>query len=56
MASTTETKQHLFEVLKGFDTAMLVTHSSRNGLHARPMAVAELRPDRHVFLDQPAVA
>ena len=35
MASTTETKQHLFDVLKGFDTAMLVTHSSRNGLHAR---------------------
>ena len=44
MASTTETKQHLFDVLKGFDTAMLVTHSSGNGLHARPMAVAELRP------------
>ena len=59
MASTTETKQHLFEVLKGFDTAMLVTHSSRNGLHARPMAVAELRPDDMYFstsLQSPKIA
>ena len=59
MASTTETKQHLFEVLKGFDTAMLVTHSSRNGLHARAMAVAELRPDDMYFstsLQSPKIA
>jgi len=60
MASTTETKQHLFDVLKGFDTAMLVTHSSGNGLHARPMAVAELRPGADMYfstsLQSPKIA
>ena len=60
MASTSETKQHLFDVLKGFDTAMLVTHSSGNGLHARPMAVAELRPGADMYfstsLQSPKIA
>ena len=57
MASTTETKQHLFDVLKGFDTAMLVTHSSGNGLHARTDGSRRASArSRHVFLDQPAVA
>jgi len=59
MTSTTETKQHLFDVLKGFDTAMLVTHSG-NGLHVRPMAIAELRPDADMYfstsLQSPKIA
>jgi general stress protein 26 len=59
MPSTTETKQHLFDVLKGFDTAMLVTHSG-NGLHVRPMAIAELRPDADMYfstsLQSPKIA
>jgi len=59
MTSTTETKQHLFDVLKGFDTAMLITHSG-NGLHVRPMAIAELRPDADMYfstsLQSPKIA
>jgi general stress protein 26 len=33
-------QQHLYELLKDFDTAMLVTRSDRGQLHARPMALA----------------
>ncbi len=46
-AKTTEAKaeQHYLEVLKDFDEAMLVTHGSAAGLHARPMAIAKIEPD-----------
>ncbi len=44
------TKEHLIEVLKGFDTAMLVTQSQNLGIHARPMHVAELTADGDVLL------
>lgn len=40
--------QHLYEVLKDFDTAMVVTHRGAN-MHARPMAIAQLRPDAEVY-------
>lgn len=32
-------------LLKDFPTAMLITHGNRGRLHARPMAVAEVRDD-----------
>lgn len=32
----------LCELLKGFSTAMLVTHSEKGGLRARPMALVEV--------------
>ncbi len=34
--------EHVLELLHGFDTAMLVTHTTDGALHARPMAVAEV--------------
>lgn len=46
---TTTPQQHLYELLKGFSTAMLVSHETDGGLHARPMAVAELKPESHAF-------
>jgi general stress protein 26 len=60
MASTDSARAHLYELLKDFDTAMLVTHSGDGESHARPMAVAELRPDVDAYfvtaIDSPKVA
>jgi general stress protein 26 len=39
---TTNTFEYLHELLKDFDTAMLVTHAPDSSLHARPMAVAQV--------------
>lgn len=53
-------EQHLYDLLQDFDTAMLVTHAGDGRLHARPMAVAELRPDADAYfvtsIDSPKVA
>jgi general stress protein 26 len=52
--------KHLHELLEDFDTAMLVTRTHDGHLHARPMAVAELRADADVYfvtrVDSPKVA
>ncbi|HKU43919.1 MAG TPA: pyridoxamine 5'-phosphate oxidase family protein [Polyangiales bacterium] len=42
-------EQNFFEILKGFDTAMLVTHGSTAGLHARPMAIARAEDDGSIW-------
>lgn len=55
-----EDGEHLYELLQGFDTAMLVTRAQDGSLHARPMAVAELRADADAYFvtssDSPKVA
>jgi general stress protein 26 len=38
-------QQNFFEILKDFKEAMLVTHGSAAGLHARPMAIADTDRD-----------
>ncbi len=45
MADPIDTREHLHELLKEFDTAMMITCGSDNVIHARPMAVAELMSD-----------
>src|SRR5690606_29036433 len=50
MKQATDTKEHLFELLRDFDTTMLVTVDNDGGLHARPMAVASLEPDGDTYL------
>lgn len=40
-----ESRERLYDLLKDFATAMLVTKSPDGHMHARPMAVAELNPD-----------
>lgn len=35
-------EEKLTDMLSGFDTAMLITHSDAHGLSARPMAIAEV--------------
>ena len=42
-------EQHFFEILKEFDNAMLVTHGAATGLHARPMAIADVDKDGSVW-------
>ncbi len=37
-------REKVIDIMKGFDTAMLATHKGE-GLHARPMAVVEVRDD-----------
>lgn len=39
---TTNPREHLLELLKSFDTAMLATRTSDGALRARPMALAEV--------------
>ncbi|HET7608804.1 MAG TPA: pyridoxamine 5'-phosphate oxidase family protein [Gammaproteobacteria bacterium] len=55
-----EDAAHLYDLLKGFDTAMLVTRSVDGHLHARPMLVAELHADADAYFvtsaDSPKVA
>jgi len=57
---TEKAEKNFFELLKKFDTAMLVTHSAKAGaLHGRPMQVAETSDDGSIWfitgLDMPKV-
>lgn len=60
MSSPVNTAEHLYELLKEFDTAMLVTCSSDGRMHARPMGVAELTADGNAYfvtqIDSPKAA
>lgn len=42
-------QQHLYDLVKDFGTAMMVTRSSDGHAHARPMAVGELLPDTQAY-------
>ena len=59
MAKERSDREHLYDLLKGFDTAMLVTYPRGGPVHARPMAVAELRPDVDTYfvtsIDSPKI-
>jgi general stress protein 26 len=52
--------EHFHEILEDFDSATLVTRSAEGGFHARPMRVAELRPDGDLYfvtsLNSPKIA
>lgn len=43
--SPAEAPEHLVELLRAFDTAMLITRPSSGALRARPMSLAEIEPD-----------
>ncbi len=55
-----EESEHLYDLLKDFDTAMLITRAGDGHLHARPMAVAELRADADAYfvtnIESPKIA
>lgn len=42
-------EKHFFEILKEFDNAMMVTHGAATGLHARPMAIADVDKDGSIW-------
>lgn len=56
----TDIHQNLYDLVKDFSTAMLVTKGVDGGLNARPMAVAELQPDADAYfaasIDSPKIA
>jgi general stress protein 26 len=43
-------REHLVNILKDFDTAMLLTRTGGGQLRARPMALAEVQDDGTVYL------
>lgn len=45
-----EPHQHLHDMIRGFDTAMLVTCNADGPLHARPMAIASLEQEADAYL------
>jgi general stress protein 26 len=53
-------QERLYDVIKDFDNAVLVTSASNGRCHARPMAVAEIREDGDIFFatstDSPKIA
>jgi len=49
MNASTEPRDHFITLLKKFHTAMLVSHSLEEGFHARPMAVAKVEDDGHLW-------
>jgi general stress protein 26 len=55
----TDKHEHLYDLVKDIKTVMLITRAGGK-LHARPMSVADLRPDADAYfataLDSPKVA
>ncbi len=60
MDTSLERREHLYDLIKDFDTAMLITRSADGQMHARPMAVAATLADADAYfvagIDSPKVA
>jgi general stress protein 26 len=44
-----EPRHHLYAVIRGFKTALLITHAAGGGMHARPLAVADVPADGEIL-------
>jgi general stress protein 26 len=59
MGSPAKKQERLYDVIKDFDNAMLVTRGASGREHARPMHIAEIREDGDIFfatsLDSPKI-
>jgi general stress protein 26 len=44
-----EPRHHLYAVIRGFRTALLITHAADGGMHARPLAVADVPADGEIL-------
>lgn len=42
-------QKHLYDLLKDFSNAMLVSNDQSGRMHARPMAIADLKPDADAY-------
>jgi general stress protein 26 len=49
MKSNSRQTEHIRELIKGFSTAMLITHAADHELHARPMALAGLTDELELW-------
>jgi general stress protein 26 len=53
-------QHHLYDLIKDFGTAMLVTHGPGGDMHARPMTVAQLKPNADTYfatsIESPKIA
>ncbi len=60
MAAEVDKREHLYKLIKGSKTAMLVTSTADGSMHARPMNVADFMPDGDTYfsasIDSPKVA
>jgi general stress protein 26 len=60
MQPSPSTQDHLYDLLEGFDTAMLVTTQADGSFRGRPMAVAALKKDADTYfatsLESPKIA
>jgi len=45
----TDTREHLHDLIKHFNTAILTTHSPDGGVHIRPMHVARMEADQELL-------
>ncbi len=56
----TDSQKHLYDLVKHFETAMVITHRPGGSVHARPMAVAQLEAGLDAYfatdVDSPKVA
>src|SRR5262245_57478722 len=46
---TAESRNHLYAVIRGFQTALLITHAPGGGMHARPLTVADVPTDGEIL-------
>ena len=60
METPTNTRHDLYDILKGFDTAMMIVKASDGHIHGRPMAIALLQETAEMYfvtsLGSPKVA
>jgi general stress protein 26 len=60
MPMAAETEKHLYDLVKHFGTALVITRRSDGEVHARPMAVAQLQAGLDAYfttsIDSPKVA
>lgn len=48
-SDSAKAQQNFLELLRSFDQAMMITHGSESGLHARPMSIAATDPDGSIW-------
>ena len=48
MDNTSNSRENLYDVLKNFDTAMMIVQASDGHLHGRPMAIARLQENAEI--------
>ena len=60
MDKPTDTREHLYDLLNNFDTAMMIVRADDSHIHGRPMAIALLLDNAEIYfvtrIDSPKIA